>query len=86
MNVLEQVIEVIERQGWQQGPQVFTASGHCMLTALHEVTKSNWDLFDPAYNALLKASGGNITAFNDAPGRTVEEVLEALRVASKDLS
>jgi|SRR5947207_929590 len=78
------VIQVLLRgrgnieQGWCQGT-ARTREGVCLIASLHGAP--NYETYVEAHKLLLRAIGetgfarGGILEFNDAPGRTKDEVL-----------
>ena len=75
--------------GWQQGGVGHSVGPHCMLGACrwavgwYTGTATRCDVADAdaaAFEATYAAAGGitGVAAWNDEPGRTVEEVIAAL--------
>lgn len=87
-DVLRKAAELIRREGWWDGtPGASVDGSQCLATALHAVTTHDVTLPVPERTArygagrrlLLRRLGTpNIVTWNDAPGRTVEEVLAVL--------
>ena len=63
--------------GWAQGCYRNTRGQVCALGAIEAATGRMGAEGEPAAAALTLAVGGRLAAWNDAPGRTVEEVLSA---------
>jgi len=89
-DTLKAARDLLVTKGWTQGTFARTAAGHtvegrhdfavcyCGWGALEAVTR---ELFTPEFQAAdraLMAAGGftHFPSFNDAPGRTLDEVLE----------
>lgn len=95
MNLAEKAIEEIERRGWHQGAYEGGDGSLCLLGALrvaagrdsdHVLEEGDDDIF-AAQHAVRVVTGHRHPHFwNDTPGRTEAEVLEALRLAGKELS
>ena len=91
-NVLLEAADKIERLGWWQvnidwqvGIDIDTHNGgYCALTAISVVT--TYTTFERAQKRLAQylrlRQGTSIPRWNDAPGRTKEEVITALRNAA----
>lgn len=84
--------ELLEQKGWCQGYYAHTAEGircgehsrkaasFCLMGALHATKDHNNDEFTSAFIAIThKIDGESIAQWNDAPGRTKEEVVKLLR-------
>lgn len=93
--VLEEAAEVLETSGWCQGIFQNIRGEHCMAGAIGKVvleddqishaTMLNWR-FIPAVIALEKELPGiYIPNWNDATGRTKEEVVDKLMDVAKKL-
>jgi hypothetical protein len=86
--ILLDAIDVIEQRGWCQGAfQDDDSKQVCMLGAIRIAT---WDKViypvHPAYAQACNATGMNgtmIAQWNDASGRTKEEVIAKLREAAQ---
>lgn len=74
---------VLEEDGWTQR-RVFDENGYCALGALYRANHCSifGDDFDRAAVALRAHTDDVISAWNDAPERTKEEVVAALRKAA----
>lgn len=100
-DVLEQAADLVETVGWTQGSYLRTdhgdgtAVGYCTMGACRQVLRIPEDdivmgFRTPAYVAAIHAlikqvNDPNIIGWNDTPDRTRDEVIEALRLAAKDL-
>lgn len=92
--ILETAADVIEKRGWTQGVYV-DANGVCMLGAISTAVTGDPRLywrdianFFPGQTPVVKALSAYLEGewppqFNDRPGRTKQEVLDALRGAAK---
>lgn len=89
--LLAEAARLIERHGWIQRKYGKPETGFCMLGAVEEVWWStgsenrtaSLEELDRAYGLLkLRVPAGPVI-FNDAPGRTKEEVLAVLREAAR---
>ncbi|RJQ09405.1 MAG: hypothetical protein C4558_06295 [Dehalococcoidia bacterium] len=69
----------LEEDGWTQGEFGVDRSPHCVVGALVRVRDALGDVQIGAPEAFLARAVGrhSIIAWNDAPGRTVEEVYAA---------
>lgn len=83
-NELIKIKEVLLSKGWVQGSFTDLYGSHCLLGALDVVSSS---YYDPAClrrhlrGALHNRTKGEVTnlvTFNDAPGRTKEEVISLI--------
>jgi hypothetical protein len=96
-DILDGAADVIERDGWHQGAYSAAPTGEwegsapaCVLGAMNRAAGRNFwgDLLEAARRALGEAVGGgglfHFTDWNDAPERTKQEVLDALRLAAKN--
>lgn len=95
--VLNKAADLLEKPGaWTQGEGARTPEGGgvrandlraCswdIIGAIHKAAPTD-GLADSAKNYML-ATIGNLTNYNDAPGRTQAEVVEALRQAARQSS
>lgn len=85
--VFDRAIERIRERGlWQERPRS-CARGTCIMLALgdqHEVGPEEFEHHARfIYQALGVTSFGEAIAWNDAPGRTAEEVVEVLQRAKE---
>ncbi len=79
---LDGAADYIEKHGWWRGPAGFGPQGQaCALNALFNA-RSELTIMQALY-CLRKHVGGRVPTWNDAPGRTKQEVLDALRGAAK---
>lgn len=89
--VLRAAAERIERDGWSQHKSgIGPAPGQCcMMVALQRecdrLSVNAWNVARTALERRVRPPGGLLSVWNDAPGRTVDEVLEALRGAASDV-
>jgi hypothetical protein len=67
--------QLIRRYGWVQGDYGGKDCGYCIVGALTEGGVGSMDF---AYTIADKIGGMHIVDWNDAPGRTVNEVLALL--------
>ena len=93
----EQAIEELETRGWCQGRLENETGEVCYLGAyefaMAQLGVSSWQLYREAWQASHKefaelggkGTGYDIPAWNDAPGRTKEEVLERMTLVAKRL-
>lgn len=97
MNVCERAIDEIEKRGWYQGGFEGPGGSVCALGAMKAAmglrpdalalnSALNYDQFIAARMAFERVMGENVASWNDTPGRTEDDVLEALRLTSKELS
>lgn len=79
-NLLEPVADLIREHGWIQG-KFHNSSGYCVLGAIHASYASD-SLLEVVCKSLIRERIGDeyssIAAWNDAPNRTIEEVLDVL--------
>lgn len=72
---------VLRKHGWCQNQFISSKGERCLTGALHVImsglatTRSECDV---VYEDLQARCDGNIAAWNDVSGRTIEEVLELL--------
>lgn len=81
--VLEAGAEYIVEKGWNQGKAYAEGLGTaaCVVGAMDVVAGCQWQA---AYEYLLGHLGGmSVTAWNDRPDRTKEEVIETMREAAQ---
>lgn len=73
--------DLIERDGWFSLREPTGNRKHnCILTALNRrVPESDLELFNDAVDALRNYLNSTISEWNDAPGRTKEQVVTMLR-------
>lgn len=88
-DVLDRAHDVMLVRGWAQGGYQNASGGVCAYGAMHYATTGDrmWsnELSDRAAVALCKFLGGCLVTFNDAEGRTIDDVLDAFRQTSKKL-
>ena len=80
--VRERAAQLIEECGWSQGCYVSDAGGYCISGALGRASNADRlsGLGTPAYREIERELDVHLLDhWNDEPGRTVEEVLAALR-------
>lgn len=92
--VLEGAANYIEEHGWQQGHAGVPGGPRCLAGAIHSaigvepVHHGLVDLlpkeFRSALNAVGKQTQTSPVLWNDLPGRTKEQVIDALRAAAKE--
>ena len=75
--------DLIDRQGWWNGKPQKSLSVHCIQTALFAASPRSSIACEAAVNFLNHIGGHGIVCWNDAPGRTKEEVLAAMRGAAR---
>jgi len=87
-DVLDDAADLLEREGWIQGAAT-APEGYCVEGAIEAVTGQSVALVSPrddasdAESALRRIVGRRAYQWNDAPGRTKPEVLDAFRAAAK---
>lgn len=82
-DILDGAADVIERVGWFRIGDEPRSDGHGSACAFVALTRAG-DSMLHGYRALQReVSTDLITAWNDAPQRTKQEVLDALRGAAK---
>jgi hypothetical protein len=74
------VATYIEDHGWCQSRLRSVGGAVCIMGALHTVRDDQ--SFWPAYQFLYGFFGGEPAYFNDAKGRTKDEIVAALRAAA----
>lgn len=98
MNTIENGIDRIEKHGWTQGTfrEPFHG-GFCMLGAIgavdtlfNDVMQVTWDEYANAQHAIevelaTRGFDQSVDHYNDTPGRTVDEVIDVMKYASKRL-
>ena len=85
--ILSGAADLIEAKGWCQGMAVDEVGGVCMGRAIFDAAGMHervwvWDASVPiqqAIDAVAQEIGDSPAPWNDAPGRTKEEVVTALR-------
>ena len=87
--VLRRAAESLRRNGWLQGDEGRPGRPRCPLGALSGASRTKDELIAGAkmFTSALglewtHALGLNIAAWNDVPGRTAEEVIEAMERAA----
>lgn len=86
-DVFDRAIDRLRERGlWQERPGS-CARGTCLMLALGDQRDLGPEEFEHhaqfVYQALGVTSFGQATAWSDAPGRTVEEVVEVLQRAKE---
>lgn len=76
--------DLIEQQGWTQSQMKAYAPtgeiiGYCLLGAIKQVAPNRFQLRARIYDHIREETGRNPVQFNDATGRTKEEVIALLR-------
>jgi hypothetical protein len=84
-DVLDDAADLLERNGWAPG---IGDGGHCALGALYHVAgpshrRENQLAVDALVAALGLERGYAVAVWNDDPGRTKQQVLDAFRAAAK---
>lgn len=82
-DVLDDAADYIEQHGWCQ--ESMDGTSRCLSMAMSEVAPSD-ALWKSAFEAVERAvgiRGVSLICWNDHPGRTKQEVLDALRAAAK---
>lgn len=96
-DILDRAADLIEERGWNQGWYVNECGGLCAVGAMYTAAGVELpvgaefpDIPDEVSNAVLRAFrvfGDHVkrlaSAWNDAPGRTKEEVVSTLRAAAQ---
>lgn len=82
-DVLLKAASIVE-QGWCQGTSIDSQGRHCALGAIAAATAElgGAALFLPTVAVLVLHVGGSAVAWNDTPGRTADEVANAMRKAA----
>jgi hypothetical protein len=84
-DVLDDAADLLEREGWTQWAQV-SPEGICAGHALRQASIPTYVLAHPARQSFTSHIGvgyWDLTAWNDAPERTKQQVLDAFRAAAK---
>ena len=83
-DVLREAAQIIADQGWAQGQWLDGSGPVCMDGALGlaERGRAIGGASAPLYDFVWQALGESPIGFNDLPGRTAEEVINALRTAA----
>ncbi len=81
---LRAAAEVLKRDGWTQGKFYDRSTRcRCVTGALNCATARSKRRFDSAWDALIPViPDPNVIEWNDAPGRTADEVIAALLAAA----
>lgn len=86
-DVLVKAADLIEEHGWWNGREKRRAGRLCAGYAISKATQSwgtdNTKAFDKAWAAAIDVMDDGVVRFNDAPGRTKDEVVSALRSAAE---
>lgn len=80
--ILRAAADRIERDGWCQGTDLADDGSCCMVRAYEDASNGDDDAYVAAAHAMRRHIDATPTVWNDAPGRTVSEVLAALRGAA----
>jgi hypothetical protein len=83
-DVLDAARDLLDREGWRQGVKT-KKPGRCALVAIATADLQNGGptrFIDAAEALADQVSGQSISAWNDAPGRRVSDVLAALTAAA----
>lgn len=83
-DLLDDAADLIERRGWCQGRYQDTDGRLCSVGAL---AAANGDTLASYFPAVLVLSRrvGDVVGWNDALGRTEQEVLDTFRAAAKEV-
>lgn len=83
LKVFERAVAAIEKYGWVQGMLGTEEVGFCAIGAMDYATPSAliWSINSDAVVKLQTMLGRSVAEWNDAPGRTKEEVLVVFRKA-----
>jgi hypothetical protein len=85
-DVLDKAAKIIEERGWCQGKEAFRSGGPtCAAVAIGIAAPVGTGLRGQAERFLhhwLTPTPRNVIFWNDAPGRTADEVITALRSAA----
>lgn len=88
-HILIYAATLIEVRGWCQNYYFNSEGNLCMLGAVEQAIKANDCDFLSVYleirNILFENLGGFASVWNDAPGRTKEEVVAKLREVANNL-
>lgn len=87
--IIKRAVEILNNEGWIQGSYGGHKTGYCLIGALHTAAYDiDSNLYDGAYGkvAHFLTIDNNVTKqtlprWNDAKGRTKEEVIAALEGA-----
>jgi hypothetical protein len=80
---LDDAADRIEQRGWVQG-HTSSDEGLCLIYALGEATRVNApSKWRTVSDSLQRIVGLDLVDWNDAPGRTKQQVLDAFRAAAK---
>jgi hypothetical protein len=84
-DVLDDAADLLEREGWIQGDlwRRDSYGGRCALGAICDAALDNRNVRVAAARAVLGGSSTYLVDWNDTPGRTKQEVLDAFRAAAK---
>ena len=80
--MLTAAADLLEEKGWIRGTGVDDQGRHCLVAALSDAADSfpGGDAYWPALEAVQqRVPGGWVVRWNDAPGRTAEQVIALLR-------
>lgn len=86
-DVIDATADAIETYGWIQGRFGSTEKGFCVLGALKFVVfvlEEDYLLHDRAQVAIQGHIGMHVPPWNDADGRTQQQVLDELRLIAKE--
>jgi len=86
-DVLDKAADVIVERGWCQGQFRNSAGQVCALAAVHTAARTTpftW-VADEALGIIRKRVGMSVAYWNDAPERTADEVITALRECAASL-
>jgi hypothetical protein len=81
---LSDMADLIETNGWCQGNLKNRQGNFCIVGAHLELSWRRRAVSNQAFAALKRRLGDNISLWNDAPGRTKEEVIELIRRAARE--
>jgi hypothetical protein len=81
--VLLDAIKLIEKHGWVQGKRGHANIGYCAVGAVVNSTMDYW-ASGKAITAMEKQVPYGVASWNDAPGRTKEEVIAMMRKAAME--
>lgn len=96
--VLTKVERLLVEKGWTQAVMARDSAGYsvsedddratcfCLYGALWRTAQNQDGLRNSVRDALHDATGGNFVKWNDAPGRTKDEVLALIRRVKGDAS
>ncbi len=77
--ILSRAADLLEARGWVQGAWLVPSRGRCTLGAISASAEEDQAGFDSACVLAEENCGGNISLWNDAPERTLPQVLAMLR-------